>query len=48
MARRQRPDIDPMSRAQALNFLGAMTGVGGYADMLGQYPPDARGRRYGF
>jgi len=38
MARRQRPDIDPMSRAQALNVLGAMTGVGGYADMLGQYP----------
>lgn len=38
MARRQRPDIPPMSRAQALNFLGAMTGVGGYADMLGQYP----------
>jgi len=38
MARRQRPDVPPMSRAQALNFLGAMTGVGGYADMLGQYP----------
>ena len=38
MARRQRPDVPPMSRAQALNFLGAMTGVGGYADILGQYP----------
>ena len=26
------------TEAQTLNFLGAMTGVGGYADMLGQYP----------
>jgi len=26
------------TEAQALNFLGAMTGAGGYADMLGQYP----------